>query len=125
MKIEINDHRKIFEIQKEFSEMFPFLKVDFFGKPHTVKGASPKMTPVGPSKTIGECRSTHTKGILTITPHMTVNELENELRDNFGLSTTVFHKSGTNWLEVSSDMYSLESNNEMAKTESSGTKTVL
>ncbi len=123
MKIEINDHRKIFEIQKEFSEMFPFLKIDFFGKPHSAKGASPKMTPVSPSKTLLECRTIHTKGILTITPHMTVNDLENELRDNFGLSATVFHKAGTNWMEVSSDMYSLESNNEMAKAEAGEVKT--
>lgn len=114
MKIEITDHRKIYEIQKEFSALFPFLKLDFFSKPHTSGGASPKDLMVNSNKSIGECRTIHTKGTLTITPHMTVNDLQNEFADTFGVTVRVFRKVGTDWLETSADMSSLEKQNAIA-----------
>lgn len=108
MEITINDHRKIYAIQEEFSRMFPHLKLEFSAKPHTSGGASPKHTSVSPSKTIGECRTVHTKGILTITPHMTVSELEEIFNDNLGLSVRIFQKSDNAWIEITTDMMSLE-----------------
>jgi hypothetical protein len=123
MKIEITDHRKIFEIQKEFSDVFPFLKLDFFGKPHTAKGASPKKEVVNSNKTIGDCRTMHNKGILEFTPHITVSDLEREFADTYGVTVRVFFKSGDNWLETSSDMMSLEKHEAMAKEKNSSLKT--
>jgi hypothetical protein len=38
MKLTINDSRKIFAIQHEFSEIFPCLKVEFFAKPPKAGG---------------------------------------------------------------------------------------
>jgi hypothetical protein len=114
MKFDITDHRKIHEIEKEFSDLFPYLKLNFFGKPHSAKGATPKKIPVNSNKTIGECRIIHTKGILTITPNMTVADLEREFADTYGLTVRVFFKSGANWLETSSDMWSLKKHNDIA-----------
>lgn len=112
MKITINDHRKIFAIQKAFSEMFPFLKLEFFAKPHKVGGASPRKMMLSPSKTIGQCRVVHSKGTLTILPKMTVLDLEQSFNDTFGLGVKVFRKSGNTWLETNStDMWTLEKEN--------------
>ncbi|HWY98464.1 MAG TPA: hypothetical protein VNY36_05200 [Bacteroidia bacterium] len=116
MKIIINDHRKIFAIQKAFSEMFPFLKLEFLAKPAKVGGASTKKMFISPSKTIGQCRVVHSKGTLTILAHMTISDLEQSFNDTFGLTVRVFRKSGKAWLETSAtDMWTLEKENSIGE----------
>lgn len=100
MKITINDNRKIFAIQQEFNEIYPFLKLEFFAKPHKKGGASAKEIIKHPSKTLGECRTVHNSGSITIVPEMTVNELEQHFADVYGLGVQVFRKSGNVWLET-------------------------
>jgi hypothetical protein len=116
MKIQINDHRKIFAVQEEFSKMFPWLKIEFFSKPHKIGGPSPKTQLVPSSKTIGECRTEHDSGTITILPAMTVADLEQAFRDVYGLSVQVFRKSGKSWLETTvTDSWTLEKQNEQGK----------
>lgn len=89
MKIIINDHRKLYAIREDFSKMFPQLDLLFFARPdHQKSGASKKMI-THQNKTIGECRIIHDKGTLTITPQMTVAELEDNFNSIFGLSVNV------------------------------------
>jgi len=112
MKIIINDSRKIFAIQKEFTKMFPALKLEFFAKPHTVGGKASTKAITHASKTLGECRAVHTSGLLTITPGTTVAELEQDFRDNFDLAVQVLRKFGKTWVETSStNGWSLEDEN--------------
>src|SRR6202044_1705957 len=99
----------VYAIQKSFSEMFPYLKLEFFSKPHTAKGAASKKLTLTPSKTMGQCRVVHSKGTLTILPHMTVNDLEQGFSETFGLTVKVLRKSGKAWLETTAtDMWTLE-----------------
>jgi hypothetical protein len=100
MKITINDNRKIFAIQEEFSKLFPYLKLEFFSKPHAAGGGSPKKLVKHNSKTLEECRTIHTEGNITITPNMTVADLEQAFADVYGLSVQVFRQSGRVWLET-------------------------
>ena len=100
MKITINDERKISAIQKEFNDAFPYLKLEFFAKPHTKGGASSKKLIKSNSKTLGECRTIHKRGHVSIIPSMTVYELEQEFQDRYGLTLQVFRKSGRSWLET-------------------------
>lgn len=112
MKITINDKRKIFAIQEEFNNAFPFLKLEFFAKPHTVGGGSAKKLIKHNSKTLGECRTVHNKGQIAITPQMTVAELEQRFSDVYGLGVQVFRKSGKVWLETTvTDGWTLERQN--------------
>jgi hypothetical protein len=100
MKININDHRKINAIQAEFSELFPYLKIEFYAKPSkSVVSASGKLVKYG-SRTIGECRTIHSKGSLSISAEMSSNDLEDSFRDVFGLKVKLFRKSGDEWLPV-------------------------
>jgi hypothetical protein len=116
MKITINDNRKVFAIQEEFNLMFPYLKLEFFSKPHKAGGASPKKLLKSNSKTLGECRTIHKKGMLTITPKMTVNDLEQHFSDIYGLSAQVFRKSGKVWLETTvTDKWTLEEQNKQGE----------
>lgn len=112
MKIKISDNRKIFAIQEEFNVLFPYLKIEFFSKPHKLgAGSSKKM--IKPSNiTLGECRTIHNNGDVTITPQMTVADLEQRLSDVYGLSVQVFRKSGKAWLETTvTDGWTLEEQN--------------
>jgi uncharacterized pyridoxal phosphate-containing UPF0001 family protein len=112
MQITINDQRKIFAVQKEFSEMFPHLKLEFYSKSNK-GGGSPSPKPMKHiSKSIADCRTIHTSGVITIQPQMTVGELEQSFRDIYGLATQVFRKSGNNWIETTETVdWTLEKQN--------------
>jgi hypothetical protein len=112
MKIIINDHRKIFAIQEEFNELFPYLKLEFFSKPHKHNGGSGKKSKLESSKILGECRTIHQKGKITITPSMMVRDLEQSFSNIYGLTVEVFRKSGKVWLETThTDSWTLEEQN--------------
>jgi len=112
MKITINDRRKIQAIQQSFSEMFPYLKLEFFSKPHKPGDTSPKKFMKSSSKTIGECRTVHSNGTMTILPNMTVTDITQGFSETFGLSVQVFRKSGKVWLETSTTVnWTLEAEN--------------
>ena len=112
MKITINDSRKIGGIQKEFTEAFPFLKLEFFAKPHKKGGGSPKKMMNIDAKTLGECRTVHKKGHISIIAAMTVSELEQQFQDRYGLTVQVYRQSGKSWLETSeTEGWTLEKQN--------------
>ncbi len=116
MKITINDHRKIFAVQKEFSGLFPYLKLEFFAKPHKVGAPSSKAFMKNASKTLGESRVQHNKGTLTIMPAMTVSELEQNFNDVYGLHVQVFRRSGNAWLETTvTNHWTLEKQNQQGE----------
>ena len=100
MKITLNDKRKIFAIQESFTKNFPYLKLEFFAKPHKKGGPSPKKIMAQQSKTLGECRTVHNKGSISITGNMTVVDLEQRFSDVYGVSVQIFRKSGNMWLET-------------------------
>lgn len=115
MKIDINDHRKVYAIKEEFNNAFPYLKLEFFTKPHKPGGASPKTYITDSGHLIGDIRTVHESGTITITPQMTVSELEQHFADVYGLSVQVFRKSGDVWLETTTtDNWSLEKQNQKA-----------
>lgn len=121
MIITINDKRKIHAIQEKFTELFPYLKLEFFSKPHKSKGGTAKKFMKSGSKTIGECRTVHKEGTITITPQMTVAQVEDTFRDVYGLSAQVFRKSGKIWLQTTvTDGWTLEEQNSQGKALSSG-----
>lgn len=116
MQLTINDDRKLFAIQEEFTAQFPYLKLEFFSKPHKVGAPSSKKIMKHPSSTIGECRVIHNSGTLTLTPNITVSDLEQTFADVYGLSVQIFRKSGRVWLETTvTDGWSLEKQNDQGK----------
>lgn len=99
MKIDINDHRKIFAFQEEFNSLFPHLKVEFLSKPSRAGSAASKKI-MRNSKTLGNCRLEHNKGELTLLPAMTASDLMQTLRDTYGLSVILYRKSGAEWVKI-------------------------
>ena len=121
MKIVINDDRKIFEIQAEFNAVFPYLKLEFFSKPHQSGAGSAKRLMKHVHLTLGECRIIHNSGELNVNPYMKVAELEQIFHDTFGLNVQVFRKSGKVWLETTvTDGWTLEEQNSQGESLSKG-----
>lgn len=100
MKIAINDHRKIFAVQKDFATLFPHLKIEFLSKSRNLGNSQSEKLVHPSSKTLGDCRLVHNKGELTLTPNMTVSDLQQSLSDTYGIAISVFLKSGNDWIET-------------------------
>jgi hypothetical protein len=99
MVIIINAQWTIQAVQVEFNKIFPYLKLNFFLK--TYKSSSDLLNRiVSPRKTIEECSPKQYNGVLTITPGMTVSDLEKSFSEYYGLGTLVLRKSGRIWLET-------------------------
>ncbi|KAB2918910.1 MAG: hypothetical protein F9K23_01865 [Bacteroidetes bacterium] len=112
MVITINDTTRIQHIKEEFNLLFPYLKIEFFSKPHHLGEGSPKMQITSENRTLGECRSKHNSGLIEIDPMMAVADLERAFSDNYGLNIQVFRKSGKVWLETTvTDKWSLKEQN--------------
>ena len=95
--IQINDRRKVYTIQTEFNKLFPNLKIEFYSKPHKSGGAPSRKMVKSVSKTIGECRTEHNDGEMSINPNMTIAELESYFANSFGLGIKVLAKAGKSW----------------------------
>lgn len=116
MIIAINDNRKLFSVQEEFTKQFPFLKLEFFSKPSKPGAASSEKLIKHSSKTIGECRTIHDNGNISISPEMTVTELEQRFADIYGLHVQLFRKAGNLWLETSiTDGWTLNEQNKQGE----------
>ena len=116
MKIRVTDDKKIKDIQEAFAHEFPFLKIEFFSKAHPSKGASDRKLMLVATKSLGECRSRHNDGVITIKQDMTVTEVEETFNKKFGLSAQIFRMSGKVWLETTvTDGWTLEEQNREGK----------
>lgn len=100
MKIAIDDRREIHAIQEEFEKLFPSLRLEFYKKASKEGIIRPDEIIESDSRTLGDCRTVHKKGTVNITPFMTVSELKDMFRNEYGLTIKVFHKVGKGWVEV-------------------------
>lgn len=112
MKIKISDTTRISVVQEAFHENFPYLKIEFFSKPHQPGARGVKSTMKPAHATLGECSTLDINGEVNILPTMTVKELEQFFLNRYGLFVQVFRKSGNVWLETTvTDDWTLEQQN--------------
>lgn len=99
-------------VQHAFNEAFPFLKLEFFRKPHRPKGASEKKHLLKPDGILRARSKSRKKTFVQVTEEMTVSELEQLFLEYFGISAQVFRKSGRSWLETTfTDDWTLQKQN--------------
>ena len=114
MEIIIDDHRSIGEIQTEFHEKFPNLKILFFTKKHMPGEISDKADVLSDTILIGQARKKHNKAHLNIYPFQTVQLIEQSFEDKFGLHVQILRKAGKDWLiTTSTDGWTLAKQNEI------------
>lgn len=98
----ITDDKKIGEIQSEFNAKFKNLKIEFYTLQHKSGEGSLDKLKIENDKTIGDIRTIHTSGQLSINGHQKVSTLENNFLTDYGLNAQVFRKSGSLWLQTTS-----------------------
>jgi hypothetical protein len=116
MHLNIAPDRLISEIQKEFNEIFPFLKLEFFNNRSFARNNFSASQIIPWNKKLGEGQTGIKEGDIEIEESMKVSELENLFKDKFKLAVQVFRKSGTIWLETTmTDSWSLLQQNSHGK----------
>lgn len=108
----ISDDKKLIEIQREFNEKFPYLKIEFYSGEHQPGQGSPIEHRLDSRKTIGKVRKTHEEGDMRIDGRMKVSTFEQKFLETYGLNVQVFRKSGNLWIQTTStDSWSLTQQN--------------
>jgi len=113
MKIRLAQEFTIAEVQHAFQEVFPYLKLVFFSKPHKAfKGSAAKYLIQDKNQKLGSIEKEPKEGVLYLEPEMPTWQVERLFEEEFGLHVQVFRKSGNTWLETSvTDSLSLEQQN--------------
>jgi len=109
----ITDEKKLVDIQREFHEKFPFLKLEFYTQPHEAGAGSSNKVLLPALSKIGEVRKVHNSGDLGINGHLKVKSLEQLFHQQYGLNVQVFRRSGELWLQTTStDDWTLSEQNQ-------------
>jgi hypothetical protein len=112
MHLVISKEKTIQDIQEDFSEHFPFLKLEFYKLQTGDSGLSVKKH-LPQSCTLRSAGLKPEGDVLDISNTMTVNELEHLFLKRFGLDVQVSRKSGVLWLETTmTDNWTLQKQNE-------------
>ncbi len=107
----IDPKKKIFLLQEEFNQLFPYLKIDFISVANRTGGMFQNLVKKY-NNTLNECRTKQSNEPIIITPYMTVLDLDTQLRKTVGLGVLVYRKSGKVWLETTlTDYWTLEEQN--------------
>lgn len=121
MKITLDKTKTIRDVQKEFSESFPFLKIEFFTRPHSRGMGSEKKHMKDGAALLADLNQTGSSGEIHIAGEMTVAQLEQMFEASFGLHVQVFRRSGKLWLETTAtDNWTLDYQNEQGRELSTG-----
>lgn len=112
MELRIDGARSIQEVQHDFNAEYPFLKLEFF-RPLNGQSQPTAKNMLRHSLKIAEARRIPYDGVLEVKDSMKVGELENALKQQYGLYAQVFRKSGNVWLETTmSDNWTLKQQND-------------
>ncbi len=120
MKLQIDTDTKIIDVQKKFTEVYPFLKVELYKEQHAEKKVSAIKDRISPDKIISEQSKFFKAESIDINKHRTVADIEKEFFEKFGVALQVSRKSGNIWIETSkTDDRTLKAQNQLGKTMSS------
>lgn len=113
MQLNIATNRLIKDIQKEFNEIFPFLKLEFFKTKSFSRSEFMTHQIIPSNQKIGEGQPEIHDGNIEISENMKVKDLENIFKDRFRLAAQVYRKSGNLWLETTmTDNWTLQQQND-------------
>lgn len=108
----ITDDKNLNAVKRAFSQKFENLKLEFYKKEHEAGEGSPEREKIEGNRTIGEIRTIHNTGDLSINGHLKVSTLEQNFLEDYGLNVQVFRKSGGLWLQTTStDNWTLSEQN--------------
>jgi glycerol-3-phosphate O-acyltransferase len=117
MELQVDSNTKFKDLQKKFSKAYPFLKIEFYKKPHAEKELSEKKDIIEIDKTISNEAKFFKPATLKINEDRTVAEIEKEFFNKFGIAMQVSRKQSNNvWIETSrTDYMTLKRQNEKGR----------
>lgn len=111
----ITPDRPVRDIQQEFSQAFPFLKLDFFTKGPAVKKRISNDQFLSIENGPGNQGSAEGKKLL-LTPCLTIKQLVKTCDELFGVSVRVYRRLSNLWLETSiTENFTLQQQNDHAR----------
>jgi len=123
MNLHIAPNRLISDLQKDFNNAFPFLKIEFFQNRNLKIPAFTFQQILPHNRRIVEGQAAITDGDIEVTPEMKVKDLEKIFKDQFSLLAQVFRRSGNIWLETTmTDDWTLKQQNEHGREISTDSK---
>lgn len=96
----ITDNKTLKEVKSDFSQKFPFLKLEFYKGKHESSQPSPANLQLDENLKIKAVRQNHTEGDLRILGNLKVSTLEDRFWKQYGLNVQVFRRSGNLWLQT-------------------------
>ncbi len=112
MRIQIDKSEPLKNIQAQFSQVFPFLKIEFFKTPHKARKIAPSTDIIKPDEPAARYSTVPGTVDINIDQEMTVETLEDEFYKKAGLSVQVYRKSGNVWIQTSlTDDWTLQQQN--------------
>jgi hypothetical protein len=100
MKLKINKETTVQNIQSQFNDYYPYLKIEFFKN-------FPKNKPIlkaeilNTAETLKDLDSYYEGREIDVDRNRSVKEMTKDFENMFGLSAHVFRKSGNVWVETS------------------------
>ena len=118
MYLHIHDNRTLRELQEDFNFRFPYLRIEFYSKPHHRNAASPDTHKLNPFLQIVAVRGHHRNGAAEIHEGETVAGFEQMMQRDYSLPVQVFHFTKTGWILTDvTDKATLRELNEQGKEE--------
>jgi hypothetical protein len=112
MYLGIEKETRIEDLQKEFNNLYPYLKLEFFRHPASQNKILQKAEKINPAEIIQRLARFYQPGSIHIENKKTVAQLVEDFWEMFGLSVLVFRKSGNLWIETSlTDSWTLDKQN--------------
>lgn len=123
MYLRITPNRLISDLQKDFNNAFPYLKIEFFQNRNKPLPAFTFQQILPRNKRIVDGQAAVTDGDIEISPATKVKDLEKIFKDQFSLAAQVFRRSGNLWLETTmTDDWTLGQQNEHGREISTDSK---
>jgi hypothetical protein len=108
----ISDRKNIHQIQDEFNELFPGLRIKFYTKYHDHYDYSSMADLYNNDAKIGDIRKVNNEEDLALNPKSTVGQIEKVFRSKYGLNVQIFRRSKDTWLQTfTTDDWTLERQN--------------
>lgn len=114
MELLIKQTDTVGDLKKQFSALFPNLKISFFKQKHRQKQASSPAKRLHAETLLQVINPKLSSGIFQFSSQCPVADFEQRLQREFGLPVQIFRRSGNAWLEtIQTDERSLWEQNAM------------
>jgi hypothetical protein len=101
MHIDINDKTVLKDIQKTFSDYYPFLLMKFYKNPHNKYEESRKVEELDIEKTVGDVLKKQIAIKIEMLPTERVANLEKEFQDKIGIPIQILKLENGIWRQTS------------------------